>query len=166
MRDRRLCGSRRARARNVRRRRSAAFRPWSSSIGSEMFCGPWRVWSGPLRPLCRRWAGMRGSDPMKGGKTQTGVGPGLKPRRRRWWRVGRYGLGGVGWLVALLVAARVALPWYLVQYLNRLLDRSPDYDGYVASVDVHLWRGAYTMHDVKINRISHAVPVHIHRGHV
>lgn len=67
-------------------------------------------------------------------------------------------------LVALLVAARVAMPWYLQRYVNRVLDRSPDYDGRVGEIDVHLWRGAYSIHNLKIVKNLQAVPVPFFEG--
>jgi uncharacterized protein DUF748 len=69
-------------------------------------------------------------------------------------------MGGTALVVVLaLVAARMALPWYLRSYVNRTLDQSPDYDGRIGEIDVHLWRGAYTIHDLNIVKTSNAVPV-------
>src|SRR3954463_3961177 len=101
--------------------------------------GAGAVESGELR-------GARG-----GGRGGGGGGGG----RRRWRR------GGGVLLVAvlLLVGARLALPWYLRSYVNRTLDQSPDYSGRVGTIDVHLWRGAYTIHDLNIVKRIGAVPV-------
>lgn len=57
-------------------------------------------------------------------------------------------------VVALLVAARVALPIVLADYLNNLLDEPPNYEGEIADVDLHLWRGAATLHGVRIDQID------------
>ena len=77
-----------------------------------------------------------------------------KPLRR--WRI----LGGVALLLLIaLVVARLMLPSYLEQYVNRVLDQSTDYDGRIGSVDVHLWRGAYSIHDVDIVKTAYSVPV-------
>jgi len=81
-----------------------------------------------------------------------------KPRkkRRRWRRI-----GGVGLLViiALLVIGRLMLPWALRSYVNRTLDQNPLYDGKIGDIDVHLWRGAYSIQDVRLVKTTGNVPV-------
>jgi hypothetical protein len=77
-------------------------------------------------------------------------------KRRRWWR---WGLGVLGLLAVVLIAARLMLPYWIEGYVNRTLDRSPDYTGSVGDINVHLWRGAYTIHDIQIDKRTHAVPV-------
>jgi len=84
--------------------------------------------------------------------------PGVTPRRRRWPGALKFLLAAVMLLVLVGVAARAALPSYLESYVNRTLDQSPDYDGRIGEIDVHLWRGAYTIHDLKIVKTRHAVP--------
>src|SRR6185503_7633847 len=65
---------------------------------------------------------------------------GEKPRRRSRWRtVGKVFLV----LAVLLVAARIALPHFVRDYVIRTLDQSPLYDGRIGDVSIHLWRGAY-----------------------
>jgi hypothetical protein len=54
---------------------------------------------------------------------------------------------------------RLALPGYLQDYVNRTIDQSPDFDGRIGPVEVHLWRGAYTIHDLKLVKTTQAVPV-------
>ncbi|WP_126539410.1 DUF748 domain-containing protein [Aerosticca soli] len=76
----------------------------------------------------------------------------MKTRWRRTWMVA----GGI--LVVLLVA-RLALPSVLQTYLNRKMDRMGDYHGHVEEIDVHLWRGAYTIHDLRIEKVTGKVPV-------
>lgn len=53
-------------------------------------------------------------------------------------------------LVLLLVAGRIALPYFVEDYANRRLARLEAYDGHVGDVDIHLWRGAYSIDDVVI----------------
>jgi hypothetical protein len=77
-------------------------------------------------------------------------------RRRRWSRW----VGGVVLaLVVVGVAARLYLPYWLQGYVNRTLDQSPDYDGEVGEIDVHLWKGAYSIRDLNIVKTTHSVPV-------
>lgn len=51
-------------------------------------------------------------------------------------------------VVVILIAARAALPWFIKRYVNQTLDSIPGYYGYVVDVDVHLWRGAYSLHKI------------------
>src|SRR6187401_1087517 len=64
--------------------------------------------------------------------------------------------------VILLVAAlivRAMLPIWVRDYVNRKLSEMEDYRGHVADVDIHLWRGAYTIHTVEIKKVTGHVPV-------
>src|SRR6185295_3446674 len=78
------------------------------------------------------------------------------PARRRHWR--RFGLcmlvlivfGGVG---------RAMLPWIVRDYVNQTLDRNPLYAGNIGEVQIHLWRGAYSIQDVRISKTTGNVPV-------
>ena len=61
-------------------------------------------------------------------------------------------------LVALLVA-RAMLPIWVRDYVNRKLSEIDGYKGHVTDVDIHLWRGAYSIHGVDIRKTSGNVPV-------
>ena len=66
------------------------------------------------------------------------------------------------WLLAiivLLVALRIALPTVLKDYLNKRMDRMGDYHGQLADVDIHLWRGAYSIDGLRVDKVSDKVPV-------
>jgi hypothetical protein len=67
-------------------------------------------------------------------------------RRRRWRRV----LVVFAVLGALLVAGRAALPEAVRWYVHRALDQNHLYDGRIGDIDVHLWRGAYSIEDVQL----------------
>ena len=73
--------------------------------------------------------------------------------------IARRTLIGVLVIVALLVAARIALPYVVKDYLNRKMDRMGDYHGHVADVDIHLWRGAYSLTDLRIDKVDGKLPV-------
>jgi len=62
-------------------------------------------------------------------------------------------------LVLALIAARLYLPIYLKDYLNRELSNLNGYRGRVESVDVALIRGAYVIHDLKIVKLNSGIPV-------
>lgn len=57
-------------------------------------------------------------------------------------------------VVLLLGAARIALPYAVQAYVNHTLDALPDYDGRIGDVDIALIRGAYTIQDVSISKVS------------
>jgi hypothetical protein len=79
-----------------------------------------------------------------------------KKRRRRWpWWVGSVLL----LLVLLLVVARAMLPWELRRYVNRTIDQSKIYRGSIGEITVHLWRGAYAIHDIRLDKVTGNVPV-------
>src|SRR5829696_6016573 len=67
------------------------------------------------------------------------------------------------WFIVVLVVAavvvRAMLPIWVRDYVNRKLDEMPDYDGNIAEVDIHLWRGAYTIRQVEIVKTTGQVPV-------
>ncbi|HEY2800888.1 MAG TPA: DUF748 domain-containing protein [Chthoniobacterales bacterium] len=63
-------------------------------------------------------------------------------------------------VVALtLVAARLMLPFWVRDYVNKKLSELKDYRGHVEEVDIALWRGAYRIHQVKVVKTSGNVPV-------
>lgn len=57
-------------------------------------------------------------------------------------------------LVVLLIGARIALPEVLQRYVNKTLDSAEGYDGQVGDIDLAIWRGAYVINDVEINKAS------------
>jgi len=79
-----------------------------------------------------------------------------KRRRHRVWR----GVGIFLLVVALLLGVgRAILPWAVRNYVNRTLDRNPLYQGTIGKVQIHLWRGAYSIEDVRITKTTGDVPV-------
>ncbi len=66
------------------------------------------------------------------------------------------------WLLvaaAVLLAVRLALPYAVRHSLNQRMDRMGDYHGHIADVDLHLWRGAYTLRDLRIDKVEDKLPV-------
>src|SRR5438552_7330458 len=78
-------------------------------------------------------------------------------------KVRRSRLRKVLWMLLILsiplIAARLALPTVLRWYVNRTIDRSPLYEGRIGDIDVNLWRGAYTIHDLRLIKRTGVVPV-------
>ncbi|HEX8522214.1 MAG TPA: DUF748 domain-containing protein [Tepidisphaeraceae bacterium] len=78
-----------------------------------------------------------------------------KKKRRR----GRAFLIALLFFIGVLVAARVAMPRVLRWYVNRTIDQNPLYDGKIGDIDVALWRGAYTIKDIRLVKTTGNVPV-------
>jgi hypothetical protein len=77
-------------------------------------------------------------------------------KRRHWWR------GFVVFFVILITLGaigRVMLPGFVRDYVNRTLDRNPMYAGTIGDVEIHLWRGAYSIRDIRISKTTGNVPV-------
>lgn len=55
-------------------------------------------------------------------------------------------------LVAVLIAARLALPHVVLDYVNDRLVALKGYDGHVDDIDIALWRGAYRLDSITIVR--------------
>src|SRR3954464_5003025 len=80
-----------------------------------------------------------------------------------WWkresRKKRIILVIAGSLVLLLIAFRIALPYILLRYVNRQLATIEGYRGHVDDIDVSLYRGAYTIKTIYLNKTGGAIPV-------
>lgn len=68
-------------------------------------------------------------------------------------------LWAVAGIVVLLIAANIALPYLVRNYLNDKLANMGDYRGQVADVDLALWRGAYRINGLSIVKVQGKVPV-------
>src|SRR5262249_34669882 len=94
--------------------------------------------------------------PASTGTDSPSRNPGPVAKKRHWWRaIGIILLA----IAALFGAARLLLPSQLRDYVNRTLDRNHLYEGRIGNVEVHLLRGAYSIHDVKISQRTGNVPV-------
>lgn len=71
---------------------------------------------------------------------------------RGWRRFSRNTAITVGVIVVLLLAVRISLPFVLRHEINARLEKIPDYTGWVDSVGVSLFRGAYTLNGIVIQK--------------
>lgn len=55
---------------------------------------------------------------------------------------------------AVLVGARLTLPYAAQSYINKTLSQPGAYDGHVGDVDLMLWRGAYRLQDVLLYKAN------------
>src|SRR4051812_1135912 len=98
-------------------------------------------------------------------KPATNAGPGPEPsaapapaprKKHHRWRT----FGIIILVLALVIGiGRAMMPWAVKNYVNRTLDRNPLYSGDIGKVRIHLWRGAYSIEDVRINKTTASVPV-------
>jgi hypothetical protein len=97
-----------------------------------------------------------GSETITRQRDTVAAPPRSRKRKRRWLR--RIGVA-VLVLMLPLAAARPFLPWAVRWYVNRTLDRSQIYEGRIGKVELHLYRGAYSIYDVRLMKVSGDVPV-------
>ena len=62
-------------------------------------------------------------------------------------------------VLVVLIAFRIALPYIVKSYVNKTLADLPGYPGYIADVDMDLWRGAYVIKDLNIEKVDAKIPV-------
>jgi hypothetical protein len=62
-------------------------------------------------------------------------------------------------VVAVLLAVRLALPSVVKDYVNRKLATLDSYEGRVGDIDIHLWRGAYSIDGIEISKKGAKRPV-------
>ena len=62
-------------------------------------------------------------------------------------------------LVAVMAVGRAVLPTVVRDYVNRTLDRNLLYEGRIGSVEIHLWRGAYSIRNLRLSQRTGQVPV-------
>ncbi len=58
--------------------------------------------------------------------------------------------------LAVLIAIRIALPYIVLHYANKTLAEMDDYYGHVEDVDLHIYRGAYQLDSLYINKVDSA----------
>jgi uncharacterized protein involved in outer membrane biogenesis len=77
----------------------------------------------------------------------------MKNLVKRWWF----------WLLIVVVVAFMVVHTYLAiwvrDYVNRKLSEIHGYRAHVAAVTLHLWRGAYQVHNIEITKTTGKVPV-------
>lgn len=59
-------------------------------------------------------------------------------------------------ILAVLVIARLLLPYFVLKYVNKTLANMDGYYGQVEDIDIALYRGAYRINDIYINKVNKA----------
>ena len=57
-------------------------------------------------------------------------------------------------IIVLLIIARMILPYFVTRYVNKVLDDIPGYVGHVDDIDLRLWRGAYRIHGLTLDKAN------------
>lgn len=57
-------------------------------------------------------------------------------------------------IISLIVIGRILLPYFLKNYVNKTLNEIPGYQGRVTDIDVALWRGAYVIDSLILEKID------------
>ena len=57
-------------------------------------------------------------------------------------------------IILLLIVFRIMLPTIVKKYVNKTLANIPNYYGQVADIDISLWRGAYTIKGMYLNKVN------------
>jgi len=65
----------------------------------------------------------------------------------------------LGAVIVLLVVARLYAPIWVTDYVNKSINNIPGYSGSISDVDLHLYRGAYVIHDLKLFKTNAGIPV-------
>lgn len=68
-------------------------------------------------------------------------------------------LVALGILLVLVIALQLLLEPLVLRFANKKLDDMPGYKGHIEDVDISLWRGAYTIEGVRLQKIEGNVPV-------
>ncbi|MCB4799680.1 DUF748 domain-containing protein [Neotamlana laminarinivorans] len=72
--------------------------------------------------------------------------------KRKFYKKKRFKI--IASIVILLVIARLALPYIVKNYVNKTLANIPEYYGHVEDIDISLYRGAYTIKDLYLNKVN------------
>lgn len=62
-------------------------------------------------------------------------------------------------LILLVIAARIYLPYWVTDHVNKVLDEIPGHRGQITDVDIWLIRGAYVIDSLKVENIEGKEPV-------
>ncbi|HXE41504.1 MAG TPA: hypothetical protein VN516_00665, partial [Candidatus Baltobacteraceae bacterium] len=58
----------------------------------------------------------------------------------------------IGGILVMLIIIRLLMPFAIKHYVNRQLQKSKDYAGSVGDIHVALWRGAYQINNINIQK--------------
>ena len=75
-----------------------------------------------------------------------------KKKKKRAYKKKRYAVPVS--IIAFLILLRLLLPYAVKNYVNNVLAEIPGYYGQVDDIDLALWRGAYVIHGLYLNKVE------------
>src|SRR5580692_6864045 len=57
-------------------------------------------------------------------------------------------------IVVFLIVIRIFLPYIVLHFANKRLAEMPGYYGHIEDLDIHLYRGAYTLKQMYLNKLD------------
>jgi hypothetical protein len=82
----------------------------------------------------------------------------MRNRFTAWMFAGRMRWILLGVLM-FIIAVRASLPFIVKSYVNKTLDEIPGYKGHVDDIDINLWRGAYEIEGLRLDKVDGDIPV-------
>ena len=76
----------------------------------------------------------------------------MTDKKRRIYKKKRYNVPII--IIALLITFRLLLPYIVKKYVNGVLAEIPGYYGQVEDIDLALYRGAYVIHNLYLNKVN------------
>lgn len=73
--------------------------------------------------------------------------------------IGKITLIVIAVLAVTLIGARIYLPFWVKDYVNKEINTLEGYSGFVDDIDISLWRGAYQINHLEIYKDSGNIPV-------
>lgn len=68
------------------------------------------------------------------------------------------GFGLLVFIAVMALGVRMYLPIWLTDYVNKTIDNIDGYTGSISDVDIALWRGAYQIHDLRLDKVQSNIP--------
>ncbi len=62
-------------------------------------------------------------------------------------------------IIVVLIIARLLLPYFVTKYVNQVLSEIEGYQGSIEGVDISLYRGAYAINKLKLEKMDGEIPV-------
>jgi hypothetical protein len=69
-------------------------------------------------------------------------------------------------LIILIIMARLFLSYFVLNYIIRQVNRIPEYRVKIADLDMHLWRGSYTLQNIELWKVNAKLPVPFFRAEI
>lgn len=89
---------------------------------------------------------------MDDNSTNTKNNASAKPKARKIYKKKRYTIPII--IIVILIVSRIYLPYYVKSEVNKVLVDLPGYFGNVEDIDISLFRGAYVINDLYLNKVN------------